>query len=140
MLMFLMRAHMPTRYRYAHASARHPGEPDIPAVPHLPGAGGARPATCRSRRLLGQAERDGLLEQAAELADINGYRDPDAPYHRFDPRSVGEGDCGYSEPLRPDPGNRFQERGRVKPAQNPLDDYQYWLDSQKEQEPGDEDD
>ncbi|WP_066798286.1 hypothetical protein [Sphingomonas soli] len=80
LLMFLLRAHLPDRYRHAHLGTRHPSEPPAPpALPLAEAIATLEPATPPDPHLLLAPEE---LDVEVEVADMldgelpRWYRDP----------------------------------------------------------------
>ena len=84
LLMFLLRAHQPERYRHAHQSGRHPAEPEPPATPPVEEAMRALEPVppADPHRLMPPDE----LETELECADILDGRLPH--WYRYD-RDLG---------------------------------------------------
>lgn len=80
LLMFLMRAHMPDRYRHAHLGARYPSEPAAPpSVPVAEALATLVPVTPPEPHSLSSPED---LDVAIEVAD---FLDGEMPHWRVDP-------------------------------------------------------
>lgn len=83
LLMFLLRAYMPERFRYAHRDVREPHEPEPPAAPPLAEAlGRLDPVAPAAPHLLMAPDQ---LDCALEVADICDGRLPHWHRYRVDP-------------------------------------------------------
>lgn len=105
LLMFLLRAHQPERYRHAHQGLRHANEPAPPAPPPIAGAIAAlAPAAPDAPHLLMAPDDLACALQVAEIGDgrlPHWLRDPAEANAREQARLDAEFDRLRAAPLPP---------------------------------------